>query len=107
MKKRPRGRSRLARPKSGYLGKFAATIRRGNNIKGLTTAATVWVTAALGIACALAVFTTKASIVGPETPLSIDLGTMVLPTKRDGPGSQHANLEAVLHRVYLLPGSGR
>lgn len=39
----------------GFLGAGAVLQRRReNDIQGLTTAATVWVTAALGIACALA-----------------------------------------------------
>jgi len=39
----------------GFLGAGAVLQRRGSgDVEGLTTAATVWVTAALGIACALA-----------------------------------------------------
>jgi putative Mg2+ transporter-C (MgtC) family protein len=37
----------------GFLG-AGAVIRRAGHVDGLTTAATVWVTAALGIACGLA-----------------------------------------------------
>jgi putative Mg2+ transporter-C (MgtC) family protein len=38
----------------GFLGAGAVLSRRDQQVHGLTTAATVWVTAALGIACALA-----------------------------------------------------
>jgi putative Mg2+ transporter-C (MgtC) family protein len=38
----------------GFLGAGAVLQNRDGDIQGLTTAATVWVTAALGIACALA-----------------------------------------------------
>jgi putative Mg2+ transporter-C (MgtC) family protein len=38
----------------GFLGAGAVLQRREGDIEGLTTAATVWVTAALGIACGLA-----------------------------------------------------
>ena len=38
----------------GFVGAGAVLHREGRDVHGLTTAATVWVTAALGIACALA-----------------------------------------------------
>jgi putative Mg2+ transporter-C (MgtC) family protein len=38
----------------GFIGAGVLHDRKSETIKGLTTAATVWVTAALGIACALA-----------------------------------------------------
>jgi putative Mg2+ transporter-C (MgtC) family protein len=38
----------------GFLGAGAVLQRRSGEVEGLTTAASVWVTAALGIACALA-----------------------------------------------------
>lgn len=38
----------------GFVGAGAVLHREGREVHGLTTAATVWVTAALGIACALA-----------------------------------------------------
>jgi len=38
----------------GFIGAGVVLERRDGGVRGLTTAATVWVTAALGIACALA-----------------------------------------------------
>ena len=48
----------------GFLGAGAVLQRHGGDVEGLTTAATVWVTAALGIACGLASWTIVAIGVG-------------------------------------------
>ncbi len=49
----------------GFLGAGAVLQRRDSgDVEGLTTAATVWVTAALGIACGLASWTVVATGVG-------------------------------------------
>ena len=55
----------------GFIG-AGAVIQRQREIEGLTTAATVWVTAALGIACALASWQVVAVGVG------LTLGVLVL-----------------------------
>jgi putative Mg2+ transporter-C (MgtC) family protein len=47
----------------GFIG-AGAVIQRSREVEGLTTAATVWVTAALGIACALATWEVVAVGVG-------------------------------------------
>ena len=41
-------------PGIGFIGAGVVLERRDGGVRGLTTAATVWVTAALGIACGLA-----------------------------------------------------
>jgi putative Mg2+ transporter-C (MgtC) family protein len=41
-------------PGIGFIGAGVVLERKGGGVRGLTTAATVWVTAALGIACGLA-----------------------------------------------------
>jgi putative Mg2+ transporter-C (MgtC) family protein len=41
-------------PGIGFIGAGVVLERKNGGVRGLTTAATVWVTAALGIACGLA-----------------------------------------------------
>jgi putative Mg2+ transporter-C (MgtC) family protein len=73
----------------GFLG-AGAILRSGENVHGLTTAATIWVNAAIGMAAGTGSY--AAAIIGATTTLLVLIALPFVERwfeKRGGPGSTH------------------